>query len=397
MENELQAAKRPSNFDSRLERAGGRATTRRREQASIKVKAARTQGKKARSAWLMNLISTSILVVVLSTTAYILANRRRSTPSMATATSLLKSLIVPPASGQPATATLIFAHGLGDSGAGWLDVAQMLSRRPALRHVRFVLPNAPVQPVTLNMGMSMPSWFDIHSLDDFEEKEDEAGLKKSAAAIANLVRAEVDGTAEGLGGKGVPADRVVVGGFSQVSCGAAAKVAAAARQAVQDARGRSGDGSMGRGSGGILGVGVDVIHRPRLDELLARAKGRARGGGDHLAHFSRRILCPAEQEELSQLSSPPQPWLAVRWAAKEAAYKALYPGLRLRWSDLRVAKDDGVKPALRFSSESAVPLEERPQLHLSVSHDGDYVIAFVVATSSEGKGCEGGESRVEAG
>ncbi|PWN24516.1 Phospholipase/carboxylesterase [Jaminaea rosea] len=134
---------------------------------------------------------------------------------MATATSLLKSLIVPPASGQAPTATLIFAHGLGDSGAGWLDVAQLLSRRPALRHVRFVLPNAPVQPVTLNMGMSMPSWFDIHSLDDFEEHEDEAGLKKSAAAIGALVKAEVDGTAEGLNGRGVPVERVVVGGFSQ--------------------------------------------------------------------------------------------------------------------------------------------------------------------------------------
>lgn len=76
---------------------------------------------------------------------------------------LLKTIVVPPASGKRATATLIFAHGLGDTGAGWYDVAQMLSARPALQHVRFVLPNAPVVPVSLNMGMKMPSWFDSRS------------------------------------------------------------------------------------------------------------------------------------------------------------------------------------------------------------------------------------------
>lgn len=90
----------------------------------------------------------------------------------ATPASLLKTIVVPPSSGTAPTATLIFAHGLGDSGEysldvlsisnlqccsgmGWYDVAQMLSSRPALRHVRFVLPNAPIQPVSLNMGMKV--------------------------------------------------------------------------------------------------------------------------------------------------------------------------------------------------------------------------------------------------
>lgn len=68
---------------------------------------------------------------------------------------LLKTIVLPPSSGGQATATLIFAHGLGDTGAGWYDVAQMLSRRPALKHVRFILPNSPIQPVSLNMGMKV--------------------------------------------------------------------------------------------------------------------------------------------------------------------------------------------------------------------------------------------------
>lgn len=77
--------------------------------------------------------------------------------------SVLKTLIINPRSGVKPTATLFFLHGLGDSSAGWSDVAQMLSQRATLSHVRFVLPNAPIQPVSLNMGMPMPSWFDSRS------------------------------------------------------------------------------------------------------------------------------------------------------------------------------------------------------------------------------------------
>jgi pimeloyl-ACP methyl ester carboxylesterase len=67
----------------------------------------------------------------------------------------LKTIVMSPSSGVVPTATLIFAHGLGDSGAGWYDVAQMLSARPNLRHFRFVLPNAPVQAVSLNFGQKV--------------------------------------------------------------------------------------------------------------------------------------------------------------------------------------------------------------------------------------------------
>ncbi|PWN45248.1 Phospholipase/carboxylesterase [Ceraceosorus guamensis] len=128
---------------------------------------------------------------------------------------LLKSIVLPQAGSSKATATVIFAHGLGDQGAGWLDVAQMLRKRPKLQHVRFVLPNSPVQPVTLNGGMPMPSWFDIRTLDDISGGEDEVGLRKSADALSALINAEEAGSQEHLDGQGVPSERVVVGGFSQ--------------------------------------------------------------------------------------------------------------------------------------------------------------------------------------
>ncbi|KAE8220425.1 hypothetical protein CF319_g6041 [Tilletia indica] len=127
--------------------------------------------------------------------------------NMASSTALLKSIIIPPGSGKAATATVIFSHGLGDSGAGWADVAQMLSARPKLRNVRFVLPHAPSQPVTLNAGYRMPSWFDIYSLDNINGTEDEKGLLESKDRISKLIENEIS--------NGVPANRIVVGGFSQ--------------------------------------------------------------------------------------------------------------------------------------------------------------------------------------
>ncbi|RKP11177.1 Phospholipase/carboxylesterase/thioesterase [Thamnocephalis sphaerospora] len=103
------------------------------------------------------------------------------------------------------TATVFFMHGLGDSGAGWAPVTEEL--RTLLPHVKFVLPNAPARPVTLNFGMSMPAWYDIHSLADMDQDEDEAGMLASSLKISHMIRDEVHA--------GIPSNRIVVGGFSQ--------------------------------------------------------------------------------------------------------------------------------------------------------------------------------------
>ena len=60
------------------------------------------------------------------------------------------------------TATLIFLHGLGDTGHGWA----MTFNHFAPSYLKVVCPNAAQAPVTLNMGMVMPSWYDIFHLDD---------------------------------------------------------------------------------------------------------------------------------------------------------------------------------------------------------------------------------------
>jgi len=52
-------------------------------------------------------------------------------------------------------------HGLGDSGMGWADAFANYCADP---NVRYIFPSAKEMPVTLNMGMNMPSWFDIKEL-----------------------------------------------------------------------------------------------------------------------------------------------------------------------------------------------------------------------------------------
>ncbi|KAG8799443.1 hypothetical protein FRC16_005099 [Serendipita sp. 398] len=110
------------------------------------------------------------------------------------------------------TASVIFLHGLGDSGLGWAPVAKMLGRHPSLSHIKWILPHAPESPVTLNMGMAMPSWFDIADLDlDLNAPdggEDATGMLKSSMSVNRLITAEIDEA-------GIPANRIVVGGFSQ--------------------------------------------------------------------------------------------------------------------------------------------------------------------------------------
>lgn len=80
---------------------------------------------------------------------------------------------------------------------------------PKLPHVKWAFPNAPVQPVACNMGMKMPSWFDLPTIPLQPGcEEDAAAFQQAVTAVHALVRDEMQKT-------GVPAERVVLGGFSQ--------------------------------------------------------------------------------------------------------------------------------------------------------------------------------------
>lgn len=65
----------------------------------------------------------------------------------------------PGTSPDPVSLAVIWLHGLGDCGSGWVDTMQDVARR--LPGVKIVLPSAPDRPITINNGMLMPGWFDI--------------------------------------------------------------------------------------------------------------------------------------------------------------------------------------------------------------------------------------------
>ncbi|AVV81893.1 carboxylesterase [Shewanella putrefaciens] len=70
----------------------------------------------------------------------------------------LERIVVEPKT--PATAVVIWLHGLGDSGAGFAPVVPALGL-PSHHSIRFIFPHAPEQAVTINGGYVMRAWYDI--------------------------------------------------------------------------------------------------------------------------------------------------------------------------------------------------------------------------------------------
>jgi phospholipase/carboxylesterase len=102
-------------------------------------------------------------------------------------------------------ATVLLMHGLGADGNDFVPIAGELDLS-AVGPVRFVFPNAPIMPVTINGGYQMPAWYDILG-PDLAKREDEPGLRASLAAIEALLAREK--------ARGIPAERIVIAGFSQ--------------------------------------------------------------------------------------------------------------------------------------------------------------------------------------
>ncbi len=102
-------------------------------------------------------------------------------------------------------ATIIILHGLGADGTDFVPVAEQLDLRP-IGDVRYVFPNAPEIPVTINGGYVMPAWYDILGT-EMQGVQDEAGLRAALAQLEELLAAEK--------ARGMPSNRIVLAGFSQ--------------------------------------------------------------------------------------------------------------------------------------------------------------------------------------
>ena len=113
----------------------------------------------------------------------------------------------------------------------------------------------------------------------------------------------------------------------------------------------------------ILGIGIDTVEPDRFARALDRAPA-----------LLQRVFAPAERE----LSLPS---LAARFAAREAAVKALGGIHGLRLADFEVVRSQAGAPAFRVPPPLAAVLERRGvrRLHLSLTHERHAAAAFVIA------------------
>jgi phospholipase/carboxylesterase len=110
--------------------------------------------------------------------------------------------------GKNPAAAIIWMHGLGADANDFVPVVDELGLDSAPA-VRFVFPNAPMRPVTINNGYVMRAWYDV-SFGDLEGKSrraDEQGVRESQAQIGALIEREI--------GRGISSKNILLAGFSQ--------------------------------------------------------------------------------------------------------------------------------------------------------------------------------------
>lgn len=121
----------------------------------------------------------------------------------------------------------------------------------------------------------------------------------------------------------------------------------------------------------IIGIGTDLVHIPRMQSLLDKH-------GDKIA---ARILSEREFAEF-KLQLKPAAFLAKRFAAKEAAAKALGTGFRdgLSLRHIVVSNNQLGKPGLKFEAAGQTLTEQLNigRTLLSLSDDHEYASAYVI-------------------
>jgi len=118
----------------------------------------------------------------------------------------------------------------------------------------------------------------------------------------------------------------------------------------------------------IIGVGTDLVDVARFEESVARTP-TLRG----------RLFTPTE-------AVLPSESLAARFAAKEALAKALGAPAGLSWQDAEVVVSAAGQPSFALTGTVAARAADlgADRVHLSLSHDGGFALAFVVLEGPAG-------------
>ena len=125
----------------------------------------------------------------------------------------------------------------------------------------------------------------------------------------------------------------------------------------------------------IVGTGVDIMETSRVEEALQK----------HGERFARRVCTPAEIAYCEKFKNSAERF-AARFAAKEAAFKALGTGWSqgIRWVDVEITHTESGKPelVLRGQAEEIARRLGVARTAVSISHAGRFVVAQVLFESN---------------
>lgn len=105
--------------------------------------------------------------------------------------------------GEAPDSAIVWLHGLGASGYDFAPLVPHLG----LKRTRYVFPHAPEQPVTINGGYRMPSWYDILTMERGPGRESADDIRRAMVWVEALIEREIE--------RGIPSERIVLAGFSQ--------------------------------------------------------------------------------------------------------------------------------------------------------------------------------------
>lgn len=100
---------------------------------------------------------------------------------------------------------VIWLHGLGATANDFPGIVPELGLDSS-KSIRFIFPQAPNRPITINGGMSMPGWYDIKGM-SIEDKQDRQGMAESQAMVDGIIADLING--------GMPSNHILLAGFSQ--------------------------------------------------------------------------------------------------------------------------------------------------------------------------------------
>lgn len=185
---------------------------------------------------------------------------------------------------------VIWLHGLGADGHDFEPIVPELVD-PSWPSLRFVFPNAPVRPVTINNGMAMRAWYDISGM-DIAQKQDEVGVRASIGSVDELIDREI--------GRGIRSERILLAGFSQ---GGAIALAAGVRSAKK--------------LGGIIALST---YLPIAEKTAAELNDVTRDVPIFMGHGMLDAVVPHTLGEMSRDFLKQQKY-AVEWHAYPMAHQ----------------------------------------------------------------------------